>query len=71
MNHLRIIHDLLTSKGVPHVDRLKLSYIDDEKHGSVVILEPKGVDVLPRRAKEVLEAVICVLEALMVRGHAY
>ena len=69
VNHLKTIYELLQAKHVPNVDRILNSYLNDNIHGSVVYLQPKGIDDSPRRAQEVLEAVKCVLEALKARKY--
>ncbi|PKK69323.1 hypothetical protein RhiirC2_781156 [Rhizophagus irregularis] len=60
---LRNIYKKLEVKGVPNVDKLFASYCD-EKHGAVVYLEPKGIRVNPSNQEELLNAIICILEAL-------
>ena len=57
------IYDRLKHKGVPNVDQLDHA---DTKKGEVY-LSPKGMDVRPKDKKELLEAIICILEALVVR----
>jgi hypothetical protein len=42
-----------------------VSYSDDH-HGTVAFLEPKGISVMPKTILEVLQAVSCILDALMV-----
>jgi hypothetical protein len=66
VRHLVGIYDLLKRKNVPNVDQLEQYFIDDADRGSVVYLGPKGINNVPRRANEVAEAVICILEALVV-----
>jgi hypothetical protein len=62
---LRNVYEVLRTKDVPNVDRIVLSYADD-KHGTVAFLEPKGISVIPKSVLEVLEAVSCILDALIV-----
>jgi hypothetical protein len=69
--HLRNIYQLLQDKCVLNVDSLLQYYINDHVHGSVVYLQPKGIDDTPRSGQEVLEAVLCVLEALVVRRYLF
>ncbi|PVF98299.1 hypothetical protein CPB86DRAFT_733261 [Serendipita vermifera] len=58
------IYDLLKSKDVPNVDKLKSSDIEhDHPH---VYLSPVGIDTLPNSGSEAFCAVVCVLEALKV-----
>ena len=59
---LKNVYNILTEKGVPNVDRLICANNQD----GVVYLGPKGMSVRPSNQKELLEAVICVLEALVV-----
>ena len=59
------IYNMLRSEHVPNVDDLILSYTDND-HGCVAYLAPKGMSVRPNTQKELLEAIICVLEALSV-----
>ena len=51
---------MLRDKKVPHTDRLVRSF------ETTVYLEPKGIVVRPRNEKELLEALVCVLQALKV-----
>jgi serine/threonine protein kinase len=55
----------LRAKAVPNVDRLAISYSDDH-HGAVAFLEPKGISVMPKTIQQVLEAVGCILDTLIV-----
>jgi hypothetical protein len=66
VRHLVDIYSLLEQKNVPNVDQLEQYFIDDADHGSAVCLVPKGIDSFPRRPNEVSDAVICILEALVV-----
>jgi hypothetical protein len=50
---------------VPNVDQITLSY-EDDIHGTTAFLEPKGIELLPSTVRQVLEAVSCILEALVV-----
>jgi hypothetical protein len=63
---LRSVYHILSEKGVPNVDSLSLTHADRE-HGAVAYLAPRGVNNSPRDTGEVLDAVACVLEALVVR----
>ena len=53
-------YELLRTKGVPNTDRLECS---SEKK---MILSPRGIDYIPKTEQELLDAVVCVLEALEV-----
>jgi DNA-binding NarL/FixJ family response regulator len=67
VQHLRRIYQELNKKGVPHVDYLAHSSIEeDATRGGVVYLGPKGIANKPSNVKELMEALICVLEALVV-----
>ncbi|KAG9294512.1 hypothetical protein G9A89_008622 [Geosiphon pyriformis] len=66
---LRNIYNMLKNEHVPNVDNLILSYTDND-HGCVAYLAPKGMSVRPNTQKELLEAIICVLEALSVMHEA-
>ena len=68
VQHLQDIYSILHEKHTPNVDNLHLSFIDHSKHGSVVYLQPKGMAVQPASAREVLDAVLCVLAALKARS---
>jgi hypothetical protein len=65
LQRLKGAYDLLTAKVVPNVDSISASLADDT-HGAVVFLEPKGICVLPMNGRQLLEAVCCILEALVV-----
>jgi serine/threonine protein kinase len=49
---------------VPNVD--SISSFADDTHGTVVFLEPKGICVIPMNSQQVLEAMCCILGALVV-----
>ena len=66
--HLQHIYCILREKQVPNVDELYLLFLDDPHRGSVVYLRPKGVAARPASAREVLDAVLCVLAALKARS---
>ena len=66
VEHLVGIYDLLEHRNVPNVDQLEQYFIDDPECGSAVYLVPKGIDKFPCLANEVVEAVTCILEALVV-----
>ena len=57
-------------KDVLNIDGLMQCYINDHVHGSVVYLQPKGMDIFLHWREEVLEAVVCVLQALKVCQYA-
>jgi hypothetical protein len=67
VRHLQDIYRILREKHVPNLDELYLSFIDDPRHGSIVYLQPKGMAARPASAKEVIDAVSCVLMALEAR----
>jgi hypothetical protein len=60
MAHLLSIYSLLREKRVPYVDRLEHHF------DTTVILSPRGIAEPPRTEKELVTAIICVLEALVV-----
>ena len=64
---LLVIYDLLRQKAVPNVDGLLNSYTDDPHYESVAYLQPRGVNRPPTSHQEVQQAVLCILEALVVR----
>jgi len=66
VQHLQDIYQLLEDKDVPNMDVLMQYYINNIVHRSVVYLQLKGMDIFLRRGQEVLEAVLCVLQALKV-----
>jgi hypothetical protein len=66
ISHLRAIYDLLRQKAVPNVDSLLNFYADDRQYGSVAYLQPKGMNRAPTSHQEVQQAVLCLLEALVV-----
>ena len=45
-------------------------YVNDNVHGSVVYLQQKGVDIFPCWGQDVLEDVVCVLQALKAYQYA-
>jgi len=57
-------------KNVPNVDSALNLFEDDEVHGSVAYLQPKGVNRVPTSHLEVREAVLCVLDALVFMHRA-
>ncbi|TDL22896.1 hypothetical protein BD410DRAFT_839228 [Rickenella mellea] len=67
LRYTRNIYNRLEDKDVPNVDHLIASYEDSMDHGgSVLYLEPKGIASSPASHEQVLEATICILEALVV-----
>jgi len=66
VRHLVDIYNLLKQKNVPNVDHLEQYFINDTEHGSAVYLGPKSIDNFPRLLNDVVDAVTCVLEALIV-----
>ena len=67
ISHLLVIYDLLCQKAVPNVDSLLNFYTDHPHYGSVAYLQPRGVNRAPTSHQEVQQAVLCILEALVVR----
>jgi hypothetical protein len=65
ISHLRTVYQLLRQKDVPNVDSA-LNLYDDTSHGAVAYLQPKGVNRQPISLQEVVDAVVCILEALVV-----
>jgi hypothetical protein len=60
VRYLEDVYQALGRKHVPYVDRLIHSV------GATVYLEPKGIALRPRNEKELLESLVCVLQALEV-----
>jgi hypothetical protein len=58
--HLRTVYTHLHEKKVPHTDAFVRAY------DTTVILSPRGNAVQPRTEKELVGALVCVLEALEV-----
>lgn len=67
ISHLRAIDDLLRQKAVPNVDSSLNSYENDPRYGRIAYLQPKGVNRTPTSPQEVQQAVLCLLETLLVR----
>ncbi|RUS15861.1 hypothetical protein BC937DRAFT_91879 [Endogone sp. FLAS-F59071] len=65
ISKLRSVYRALAAIKVPNVDRLSHSFCD-LKHGAVAYLVPRGMDVKPSNARKMLEALACILEALVV-----
>ena len=65
VTHLKTVYELLAHKSVPNVDSLYLCKLDDPTRG-IVYLQPRGLNALPRVAQDVVDAIVCVLEALVV-----
>ena len=63
VTYLKTIYELLERKPVPNVDNL---YSASQTRG-VVYLQPRGIDTRPKIAQDVVDAIMCVLEALVVR----
>lgn len=61
--HLVKIYERLNYKKVPHTDDLKWMCADRK----YVYLGPKGIAELPGSKEELIDAVLCVLKALVVR----
>jgi len=69
--HLQTIYKLLDGKKVPNVDSLKHLYsgrsVDPLRPGDQkVVLSPRGIATTPASEEELVEALICVLNALVV-----
>jgi hypothetical protein len=65
--HIASIYSVLRTKRVPNIDRLLTSFENHPKFGSVIFLQPKGVELPPRLVNEIIGATVCVLQALLVR----
>jgi hypothetical protein len=69
-HHMKIqklisVYEILRARAVPNVDRIAVSFSDDH-HSAVAFLEPKGISAMPKTIREVLEAIGCILDALIV-----
>ena len=62
IEHLRNIYHILQNKKVPNVDSLATSF------ETTAVLTPRGIIKPPQGERELLEALICVLEALQASG---
>lgn len=58
VRYIENVYRQIKEKGVPHVDTLT------HVAGSTIYLELKGIGVKPSNEKELLEAIICLLQAL-------
>ena len=58
IDHLRNVYRILENKKVRHVDSLAASF------DTTAVLSLRGITKLPCDERELLEALICVLEAL-------
>ena len=65
VTHLKTIYELLVRKSVPNVDSLYSPELDDPSYG-IVYLQPRGLNAPPKSMQDVLDAIMCVLEALAV-----
>jgi hypothetical protein len=65
VTHLKTIYELLARKSVPNVDRLYSTELDDPSYG-IVYLQPRGLNAPPKSMQDVLDAIVCALEALVV-----
>jgi len=66
IRHLRNIYDLLGRKKSPNVDNLLIAHDDHPELGSVAFFQPRGINKSPSSAIEVRQAILCVLDALVV-----
>ena len=66
---LKSVYKLLREKQVPNTDSLVTSH-SDEGHGAVVYLGPRGICCQQDSPSDILDAVICILEALEVSVHS-
>jgi hypothetical protein len=66
IRHLRNIYAVLERKKAPNVDSLTLAHDDDPKLGSVAYLSPRGINKPPSTSIEITQAILCVLNALIV-----
>ena len=62
---LKVIYEKLKHKNVPNVDRIIAVSLPDEIN-PYLYLKLRGMCIYPKMEKEVIKAVLCVLEALMV-----
>ena len=60
VQYIQNIYRQLQEKDLPLVDALT------HTSGSTIYVKPKGIAVKPRNKKELLDAIICVLQALQV-----
>jgi hypothetical protein len=60
IQHLKTIYASLEEKQVPNTD--SLVYAEDD----TVLLQPRGDCEKPRKEKELLEALVCILNGLIV-----
>jgi hypothetical protein len=58
--YIQNVYHQLKKKNVPHVDTLTHA-VD-----STIYVEPKGIAIRPSDEKQLLEAIVCVLQALQV-----
>jgi hypothetical protein len=65
VTQLKTIYELLVRKSVPNVDSLYLAKLDDSSCG-IVYLQPRGLNDSPRFVRDVVDAIVCILEALVV-----
>ena len=62
IEHLQNVYHALQNKQVPNVDSLTTS------SDATAVLSPRGIAKPPRGERELLGALICVLEALQASG---
>jgi hypothetical protein len=65
VTHLKTIYELLKRKLVPNVDSLCLHKSKDSSCG-IVYLQPRGSNAPPKFVQDVVDAIMCVLEALVI-----
>ncbi|KIM44388.1 hypothetical protein M413DRAFT_24899 [Hebeloma cylindrosporum] len=67
LQRLKDVYDLLKAKAVPNVDSISASSsFTDDTHSAAVFLEPRGISTSPSNGLQVIEAICCILEALVV-----
>jgi hypothetical protein len=66
IRRLQNIYALLERKKPPNVDQLLIAHEDHSELGSVAFFRPRGINKCPSSAIEVMQAIHCVLEALVV-----
>jgi hypothetical protein len=66
VRHLRNIYEALERKKVPNVDSLYLTHENHPTLGCVAFLSPRGINKPPTTGDEVTQAILCILNALIV-----
>jgi len=66
---LQNVYNTLAEKRVPNVNYLVYKRESIENQQSVAYLAPKGMSTYPKTEEELIQAVSCILEALVVKIH--